>query len=254
MEADFLRSGVPLSRQTITNWINRFSNDLLVTVADHMALLLVLRKYNQCDETPYLVIRDGRKAGTKSFMWVHTTSELDSGNPIIVYRFELTRATNHLRRFYGDTGFSGTITSDAYCSYDTLEKEYPDIHGSGCLMHVRRRFFYASLLIRIKGKTPEVFQNLPEIKALALIDEIIDADRPLKALPSVERLRIRQSEVKKKADAFFDYIKTLDADDPSYSEKLRDAIQYALNQETKIRRFLDDPMIPADNGFAERCI
>lgn len=254
MEADFLRSGVPLSRQTITNWINRFSNDLLVTVADHMAALLVLRKHNQCDETPYLVIRDGRKAGAKSFMWVHTSSELDPGNPVIVYRFELTRATDHLRRFYGDSGFSGNITSDAYCSYDTLEKEYPDIHGSGCLMHVRRRFFYASLLIRIKGKTPEVFRNLPEIKALALIDEINDADRPLKILPPEERLRIRKTLVTGKVDAFFDYIKTLDADDPSYSEKLRDAIQYALNQEKKIRRFLDDPMIPADNGFAERSI
>ena len=254
MEADFLRSGVPLSRQTITNWINRFSNDLLVTVADHMAALLTNRNYNQCDETTYEVIRDGRKAGTKSFMWVHTTSELDTGHPIIVYRFELTRATDHLRHFYGDAGFAGNITSDAYCSYDTLEREYPDIHGSGCLMHVRRRFFYASLLIRIKGKTVEDFRKLPEIRALALIDEINDADQPLKILPSEERLRIRQTEVKKKVDAFFDYIKTLDADDPSYSEKLRDAIQYALNQEKKIRRFLDDPMIPADNGFAERCI
>ena len=254
MEADFLRSGVPLSRQTITNWINLFSNDLLVTVADHMAALLICRRYNQCDETPYLVIRDGRKAGAKSYMWVHTTSELDSGHPIIVYRFELTRATDHLRRFYGDTGFSGNISSDAYCSYDILEKEYPDIHGSGCLMHVRRRFFYASLLITIKGKTPESFRNLPEIRALALVDEINDADQPLKTLPPEERLRFRQTEVKKKVDAFFDYIKTLDADDPSYSEKLRDAIQYALNHEEKVRRFLDDPMIPADNGFAERCI
>ena len=254
MEADFLRSGVPLSRQTITNWINRFSNDLLVTVADHMSALLISRDHNQCDETTYEVIRDGRKAGTKSFMWVHTTSELDAGRPIIVYRYELTRATDHLRRFYGDVGFAGNITSDAYCSYDTLEKEYPDIHGSGCLMHVRRRFFYASLLIRIKGKSVEDFRDLPEIRALALIDEINDAEQPLKILPSEERLRIRQTEVRKKVDAFFDYIKTLEADDPSYSEKLRDAIQYALNQEKKIRRFLDDPMIPADNGFAERCI
>ena len=254
MEADFLRSGVPLSRQTITNWINRFSNDLFVTVAEHMAAHLVRRGYNQCDETPYEVIRDGRKPGTKSFIWVHSTSELDPGHPIIVYRFELTRATDHLRRFYGDAGFKGNITSDAYCSYDTLEREYPDIHGSGCLMHVRRRFFYASLLIRIKGKTPEDFRNIPEIKALSLIDEINDADQPLKVLPPEERLQIRQAVVKEKVDAFFSYIKTLDADDPSYSDKLRDAIQYALNQEKKIRRFLDDPMIPSDNGFCERCI
>ena len=254
MEADFIRSGVPLSRQTITNWINRFSIDLLVTPADHMAELVICRNYNQCDESPYIVIRDGRKAGAKSFMWVHTTSELDTGHPVIVYCYERTRATDHLRRFYGDTGFTGNITSDAYCSYDTLEREYPAIHGSGCLMHVRRRFFYASLLIQVRGKTTEAFRDLPEIKALALLDAINEADRPLKVLPPEERLRIRQTVVKEKVDAFFDYVKTLDADDPSYSDKLRDAIQYALNQEKKLRRFLDDPMIPADNGFAERCI
>jgi hypothetical protein len=31
---------------------------------------------------------------------------------------------------------------------------------------------------------------------------------------------------------------------------MKDAIQYSLNQEEKLRRFLEDPMIPADNGFA----
>lgn len=254
MEADFLRSGVPLSRQTVTNWINRFSNDLLRIVADHLAALLCMRSYSQSDETAYEVIRDGRKAGTKSFVWVHTTSELDPDHPIIVFRYELTRATEHLRRFYGDGGFSGNITSDAYCSYDVLEEEYQDIHGSGCFMHVRRRFFYAALLLRINGKDPETIQDIPEIKALALIDAIYDEETQLKACPPEERLRVRQNIVMEKVDAFFDYIKTLDADDPSYSEKLQDAIRYALNQEKKLRRFLYDPMIPADNGFAERCI
>ena len=254
MEADFLRSGVPLSRQTVTNWINRFCNELLVIVADHMASILCRLAYNQCDETTFEVIMDGRKAGSKSYVWVHTTSELDPGHPVIVYRFELTRATEHLRRFYGDSGFAGNITSDAYCSYGVLEEEYAEIHGSGCFMHVRRRFFYASLLISVKGKDPEDLQEIPEIRALALVDEIYDVERPLKDCSPEERLRARQSAVKEKVDAFFSYIKALDMGDPSYSEKFRDAVQYSLNQEEKLRRFLDDPMIPADNGFVERCI
>ena len=52
----------------------------------------------------------------------------------------------------------------------------------------------------------------------------------------------------------FDYVRTLDPDDLSFSETLRDAVSYSLNQEEKLRRFLDDPMIPADNGFVERHI
>ena len=254
MESDFIRSSVPLSRQVITNWINRFSHELFSVVAEHMGGLLLQRDHNQCDETVYQVIQDDRKAGAKSYIWVHTTSELDPGHPIIVFCFELTRKTEHLRRFYGNTGYAGNITSDAYCSYDVLEKEYDDIHGSGCLMHARRRFHYAAMLVRIKGKSPEAIRELPEIKALALIDAINDAETPLKGFPADERLRIRQTVVRKKVDAYFDYLKSLNADDSAYSEKLRDAIQYSLNHEDKLRRFLDDPMIPADNGFCERCI
>ena len=48
-----------------------------------------------------------------------------------------------------------------------------------------------------------------------LIDEINDTETPLKACTPEERLRARQSVVKEKVDAFFDYIKTLDADAPS---------------------------------------
>lgn len=253
-EQDFILSGIPVSRQDIVNWINRFSNEMLVLVADHMAELLIQRHYGQCDETPYQVIMDNRNAGSKSYMWVHTTSELDESQPIIVFRFELTRNTDHLRAFYGDAGFTGNITSDCYCSYDILENEYVDIHGSRCLMHARRNFYNATLLVKVKGKTQEELNELPEFKALILIDAINDADKPLKYVSPEERLEGRQNVVAEKVNAFFDYLKTLDSNDPAYTETFGKAIQYALNHEEKLRRFLDDPMIPIDNGFCERHI
>ena len=253
-EQDFIRSGIPISRQTITNWIIRFSNELLVVVADYMAGQLIQRHHGQCDETPYQVIMDNRNAGSKSYMWVHTTSELDSCHPIIVFCFELTRKTDHLRAFYGDAGFTGNITSDCYCSYDVLEKEYDDIQGSRCLMHARRNFYYATLVIKGKGTPQKELNELPEFKALFLIDAINEADQPLKDVSPEERLRERQTVVREKADAFFDYLRTLDPDDPAYTETFRDAIRYALNHEERLRRFLDDPMIPIDNGFCERAI
>jgi len=254
MEQDFIRSGIPISRQIMVNWINRFSNEMLAVVADYMADQLILRHYGQCDETRYEVVMDGRKAGSQSFMWVHTTSELDPGHPIIVFRFELTRKTDHLRAFYGDAGFTGNITSDCYCSYDVLEKEYAEIQGSRCLMHARRNFYYATLVVDRKGLSPEVINELPEFKALILIDAINDADQPLKSVSPEERLQVRQTVVLEKANAFFDFLKTLDSDDPAYTETFQDAVKYALNHEEKLRRFLDDPMIPIDNGFCERAI
>lgn len=77
--------------------------------------------YHRCDETPLRVLRDGRPAGAKSYMWVHITSELLDTSPIILFCYELTCGTDHLRKFYQD--FQGFITYDAYCSYQVLEKE-----------------------------------------------------------------------------------------------------------------------------------
>lgn len=75
-------------------------------------------------------------------MWVHTMSELFSGNPIVLFCFELTRGTEHLRGFYLRSGYKGFLTSDAYVSYEVLERESqetessgPIIRGTGCLMH-----------------------------------------------------------------------------------------------------------------------
>ena len=116
-------------------------------------------------------------------------------------------------------------------------------------MHARRNFYYAAMLVKVKGKPREELNELPEFKALILIDAINDADQPLKEVSPEERQQIRQTVVLEKADAFFDYLKTLDPDDPAYTETFRDAVKYALNHEEKLRRFLDDPMIPIDNGF-----
>ena len=66
------------------------------------------------------------------------------------------------------------------------------------------------------------------------------------------RLSRRQQEVKPKVDDFFTFIRAIDLSNPLVSEKLRDAVQYALNQEACLRRFLEDGSIPIDNGACER--
>ena len=84
-EKALLRDGVILSRQNMTGWINRFAHDYLVIAYDYLADLLCGRPHNQNDETTTQVIHDGRRPGSVSYMWAHTTSELDPGPPIIVF-------------------------------------------------------------------------------------------------------------------------------------------------------------------------
>ena len=140
LKRELQREGVPVTRQTIARNINKLSLDLFGPVYDHMKMLLKAIGYHNVDETTIQVINDGRKPGSKSYMWVHVSGELVDGNVIIHFDYEPTRGTDHLRSFYDK--YKGVITSDAYQSYAILRKESDgDIENSNCWTHGRRRHF-----------------------------------------------------------------------------------------------------------------
>ena len=252
-EKDLAQMGFLLSRQTMSAWIMHFAYEIFFLVYERLCDEVRTCPYNQCDETTVEVIHDNRKAGSKSYMWVHTTSELADCNPVVVFYYELTRGTDHLREFYYD--YTGTITSDAYASYPLLESESNGrITNTGCMMHLRRRFAEALNLIGRKDLPEEAIQELPESQALKLIGEIYAAEKPLKEVPIKERTIRRNTEVRPKVDAFFSFVNGIDIETPEMSEKLKDAVSYARKQEGSLRRFLEDGNIPCDNGNAERHI
>ena len=137
-EAEFERRGISISRQTMTNWILHFSYDAFEQVYGRLADILKKSGCTQCDETTLLVIRDGRKAGRKSYLWIHVTSELGKEHPITVICYEPDRSTRHLREFF--EGYAGEIVCDAYSAYQTFETENGEtVIICGCWMHYPRR-------------------------------------------------------------------------------------------------------------------
>ena len=56
----FENFGLILSRQTICNWVIRFSFDLFGPIYDYLKSLMLAIPYHQCDETTLLVNNDGR--------------------------------------------------------------------------------------------------------------------------------------------------------------------------------------------------
>ena len=252
-ETYFKNLGFTLSRQTMNNWVNRLAMEIFSLVYDKLTQLLMQVEYQQCDETYFQVNKDGREAGTKSFMWVHITSELLKSHPIIVYCFELTRGTDHLRKFYED--FKGYITCDAYISYHVLGKENADvIIICGCMMHLRRRFVKSLSLINTKGLDYDTIEALTETKVLKLIGRIYDEDEPLKTLTAENRREMREQKVRPLINELYEFIDSLDISDPVLSDQLREAIKYARNQKEYICRFLDNGNIPIDDGATERAI
>ena len=152
-EAEFERREIGISRQTMSNWILHFSRNAFEPVYGHLADILKKSGCTQCDETTLLVIRDGRKAGRKSYLWIHVTSELGNEHPITVICYEPDRSTRHLREFF--EGYAGEIVCDAYSAYQTFETENGDtVIICGCWMHSRRRWAEA---LRVRNRTPWPF-------------------------------------------------------------------------------------------------
>ena len=254
-EFDPQRFGFDLSRQTMSNWIGNVTHTHLLPVYEYLCSQLKRYRYQHCDETYWQVVLDERKPGAKSFIWVHRSGEFSEGPQIVAYCYEKTRGADHLRSFYGTLLEMIYLTCDAYGAYPAFADEtFELLILTGCWMHCRRRLVEAALVLNVKGLSEEQVKLLPEIQAIFLIRDIYLAEKPLKEFSASERLSRRQQEVKPKVDAFFAFIRAIDLSNPLVSEKLRDAVQYALNQETCLRRFLEDGYIPIDNGACERSV
>lgn len=255
IEQDFLRDGESISRQTMDNWIMRFSQEQFALIYGYMAKLIKSYDHNQCDETTLLVIRDGREPGSKSFVWVHVNSELDNDQkPIAVFCYEPTRSTEHLRTFYGDD-YVGKIICDAYCAYKVYGQEHKGtVVICGCWMHSRRRWAEALRVRNVKGLTEEQINELPEAKALLLIKAIYQEESKLRKLSPEKRQSGRQNSVKAKIDDYYAFLTTFDLEDPTLPERTKDAISYSLNQKQYLCEFLNDGKVPIDNGSCERSI
>ena len=250
---DYMMQEIAITKQTLIHWVNTLVPEICSEVYEYMMQLLISCRYIQSDETFIQVNKDGYGPGHKSYMWVHTVSELLDCPPVIVFCYELTRGTDHLRECFQE--FLGYITCDAYISYQTLEDESDGrIRTSGCMMHCRRYFAEAFFVRNVAELSDEDLKELPETKALLLIREIYQEENALKDMTTEERLTVRKELVAPKIDAFFSYIHSLESADDIFSDRMKKAIQYAVNQESRLRLFLTDGNIPCDNGFCERII
>lgn len=250
---DYHMQGLDLSRQVIIRWVNELVPFIMTPVIKHMIQLMLLCPYHNCDETYLQVLNDGRLPGTKSFLWVHSTGELYDGNPIIIFIYEPTRGTGHLRKLLLE--FHGYLTCDAYISYHVFEQESNGkVLVTGCMMHLRRYFALSLFVHNLNKMTEEEILQLPEIRVLMIIRAIYREEKKLKNMTADDRLAARKEFVAPKVKDLFDCIHELDASDEPCSEKLSKAVSYAINQETYLCRFLEDGNIPIDNGSSERYI
>ena len=246
LEQEFARNDVQLSRQVMANWTIQCGERYLSLLYDRLHQELYKSGVLQADETPVLVSKDGRPAGSKSYMWVYRTGKMYQSDPIVLYEYQRTRNTSHPREFLKD--YSGTVVTDGYQVYHTLEKEREDLKIAGCWSHARRHF---SNVTKTLGK--EKAKGTLANDALKQIAAIYKIEGMLNNLTPKERKQQRQLMVKPLVDAFFAWMKEHQSDVLPKSETGK-GFTYCLNQEKYLRVFLDDGNVPADNNAAEGAI
>ena len=249
-ERMYKANDVNISRRTMASWIIRSYERYLKYFYQAMKEQMMKQTILHADETPFEVSKDGRSAGSKSYMWVYCSGEEEGLAKIVLYDYCHTRGAENAQRFLKD--YSGTLITDGYQVYHKLANDEPDrFVVAGCWAHTKRKF---TEILKSAGKSKSSCYTIAS-KAEKRIQKIYHEDNKLKELSPEERTKARQEKIKPLVDEFFTYIKTIDNTNILTKESATGkAITYALNQEEFLRVFLKDGRLPIDNNEAERKI
>jgi hypothetical protein len=240
-EQEWNRSGIRLSRQTMSNWLIRATEDWLEPMYDMLHEILCNHNVLHADETTLQVLREpGKTAQSKSYMWLYRTSG-DTIHPIILYDYQPDRRSKRPAEFLKD--FKGYLHTDGYDGYHSLLN---DIVIVGCWAHVRRKF-------------DEALKALPEcdregsscLRGKRYCDRLFELEREFSNLTQDERFSKRQEQSKPILDEFFSWATSLNAT-PKTGVGI--AVHYAVSQRKYLERYLIDGRCEISNNRAERSI
>lgn len=249
IEQELERNGVPISRQTMANWTVMASERYFSLIIERMKEELFTHQVIHSDETPMLVTKDGRKAGSKSYMWVYRSGELDP-HPVVIFDYRKSRHFSHPQEFLKE--FSGVVVTDGYEVYHKLARtRNGEIIIAGCWVHVNRKFKDALKGLGKSGKVTAAGSIAGE--AVDRIGKLFDLDNKLNEMTSEKRLKARQEKLKPLVDEFFEWIKE-HRGDVTLKSLTGKAMTYCLNQESYLREFLKHGDVPMENNAAERAI
>jgi len=250
LEQQARQMNLDLSRQTMSNWVIKTARLYIRPVYDFLKHKLLSQNHLHADESGLQVLNEpGRTATQKSYMWMYSSGR--GSPPVIVYNYQTTRASKHPVRFL--TGYSGLLQIDGYQGYNKLPAS---IELAGCFAHARRKY---TDILKSLPKNTNTNDSLAE-KAIAIIGKLYAIERQLKekyegkqldALALNDIYQTRQKHSKPICDEYFSWCRQ---NKNKTGGSLFKAIQYSLNEEKKLRVFLDHPICEIDNNRAERYI
>ena len=240
-EQELNRSGIQLSRQTMSNWLLRASDDWLTPIYEKMKKRLAKENVLHADETTLQVLREpGKSAQSKSYMWLYRTGK-HAAQPMILYEYKPDRKAANAEKFL--EGFSGWLHADGYPGYHRLPEK---IRVVGCWAHLRRKFDEAVNSLPQKDQ-----QDAAALRGQAYCSRLFAMEQELAELPPEERYTQRLERPKPVMDALLAWAETVHAAPKSALGK---ALYYLKEQWPYLIRVLEDGRLELSNNLAERSI
>ena len=240
-EQEWKQNGVMLSRQTMSNWLIKASEDWLEPI--YLALKHRLCKHDvlHADESALQVLKEpGKTPQSKSYMWLYRTSG-EAKHQIVLYEYQPDRKHIHPEKFLKD--FSGYIHTDGYEGYHKLPG---NIMVVGCLAHLRRKLFDA---LKILPKEKQSGSNAA--KGVEYCDKLFHLEKQFALLSPENRHKERERQSKPLISEFFSWMEQLNA---LPNTLLGKAAYYAKSQRKYLERYLIDGRLEISNNRAERSI
>lgn len=239
-EKDFKMYGAEICRGTIANWIINNAEDFFRPMHEYFQRKLVSGKYIMADETPVQVLKEpGRRAETKSYMWVFRSGEYDP-EQIVLFHYSPTRAGQTAKEFL--EGFHGYLMTDGYGGYNKLK----DCTRTSCWAHVRR------YLIDAIPKGKEYDHTQPAVQGLTYVDKLFDMERKIHEKKSLNFDAIKEYRLKKEKPVLEGFWKWLDCQNAIKNSRLYKALVYIQNRRQFLETYLEDGGCSFNNNTSER--
>lgn len=240
-EQEWKQNGILLSRQTMSNWLIKASQDWLEPIYEVMKHRLCEHEVLHGDETVLQVLKEpGKTAQSKSYMWLFRTSA-EARYQIVLYEYQPDRKHIHPENFL--KAFSGFLHADGYDGYHKLPE---NIKVVGCWAHLRRKFFDA-----LKTLPKETQASSQAAKGEYYCDKLFQFEKQFASLTLQNRCKERERLSKPLIDEFYNWIEHLNA---LPNTLLGKASHYAQSQRKYLERYLLDGRLEISNNRAERSI
>ena len=232
------RDRVILSSSTLADWVGRIGV-ALQPLADRLAALLLERNVLHADETPVAQLDPGKGKTKRAYLWAYRSNVLETGPPIVVFDYQMSRAGQHARDFL--SGWRGYLMVDDFAGYKALFTQ--GVTELGCLAHARRKFFD----LHAASGSPIALAALNRIAALYAIEG------RGKDMDVAARTQLRQDEALPQLQSFHDWLLKTRVT-VAHGGGTAKAIDYSLRRWTALSLYATDGRLPIDNNPVENVI